>query len=118
MQDRDYNDRHLSQLMQKSRLEMPFSDFEETVMLRIQKETVQEQIVSRDRKLSFIFFISGTCLGLILNFILQQVHSTFLNIPSDTILLVFQTGFVLLFLIQLDRNLPLLKQWKKHRQRI
>lgn len=113
MQDQTNNERILSELMQKSRLEMPFSDFEETVMLRIEKLSFQEETVLRDRKLSFIFFMLGTCLGLILNFILQNLRYRFLNIPSETILLVFQAGFVLLFLIQLDRNLSLIKHWIK-----
>ncbi len=116
MQDINNNDRLLSQLMQKSRLEMPFSDFEETVMLRIQKESSLEKLVMRDRKLSFFFFIAGTCLGLILNTILQKSRYTLLNIPSDTTLLIFQAGFVLLFIVQFDRNFPFLKQWKNQKR--
>jgi len=113
MQNNMNNERIISQLMQKSQLEMPFSDFEESVMLRIEKLSAEEKTVSRDRKLSAVFFILGTFFGIILNFILQNAQYRFLNISSGTILLIFQTGFVLVFLIQLDRNFSLIKRWIK-----
>ncbi len=115
MQENSSN-RLLSELMQQSKLEMPFSDFEETTMHRIEQTMVQEVTVSRDRKLSFVFFVLGTCLGLVLNTILQRSEYSFLTLSTGTIVLVFQTGFILLFLIQLDKHSTLIKQWLRRRQ--
>ena len=114
MQENQNNDPLISALLQKSLLEIPFSDFEETVMLRIQHETLFEKRILRDRKLSFLFFIAGTCLGLILNTILQRSKFTLPNIAHETTLLFFQTSFVLLVVLQLDRSFSLLKQWRKY----
>ncbi len=95
---------------------MPFTDFEETVMHRIHRETSFEQILSRDRKLSFLFFGLGTIFGLIINFILQSSQYTFPNISPETTLLIFQLGFVLIVLLYLDKYLRLMKKRKKQQQ--
>lgn len=102
--------------MQKTKLEMPFSDFEDTVMFRIHKEVLTEQILSRDRKLSFLFFVLGTIFGLIINFLLQRSQYTFPNISPETTLLIFQLGLVLIVLLQLDKYLRLMKKRKKQQQ--
>lgn len=105
----------LSQIMKKATLEMPFSDFEEIVMLRISKETIYKNVLSRDRKFSFIFFVLGTGLGLIINSILQKTRYSFLDSPPDITLLIFQAGFVLIFLVQLENNLHLIEKRKKQK---
>lgn len=103
----------LSQLMQNAKLQIPFSDFEETVMHRIQEEKKRAQAGMGDRKISFVFFVLGSLFGLVINFLLQRIPVSFFNLPVDTIALVFQSGFVILFLIYLEKNLPLIRQWKK-----
>ncbi len=112
----DLNNKQLSQLMRKAKLEMPFSDFEETVMLRINRETARKPVLSRDRKLSIFFFLLGTCFGLIINSLLQRAQYTFLDMPPATTILLFQVVFVLLFLVQLERNLHLMERWKNQRK--
>ena len=96
-----------SQLMQKGKLEMPFSDFEETVMCRIQNEVEPDKKIVRPSKISFLFFILGTTLGLVLNSFLQNYHQFIFGMSPQNILLLFQVGFVLVFLIQLDGFLRL-----------
>ena len=113
----DPDNKQLSQLMRKAKLEMPFSDFEETVMLIINRETGRKQVLSRDRKLSFFFFLLGTGLGLVINSLLQRAQYTFLDMPPATTILLFQLAFVLLFLVQLEKNLHLMERWKDQRQR-
>jgi hypothetical protein len=114
MLDNTNNDRLLSQLMQKSLLEMPFTDFEETVMHRIQSEVKQKSLLLRYRKLSFVFFVLGTGFGLAINFILQKSQLTFPGISPQTTLLIFQSLFVLLFLTQLDNSIQLFRSIKKN----
>jgi drug/metabolite transporter (DMT)-like permease len=107
----------LSRIMKSSRLEMPFSDFEESVMHRIKQEAMQQQPVSHDRKLSWVFFILGTVFGLIINSLLQNGHYSVPDISSASALLFFQVLFVLVFIIQLEKNLQLAKRWKTKQQR-
>ena len=114
MQDNINNDRLLSQLMQKSKLEMPFGDFEETVMQRIHSEAKQYDLLLHDRKLSFLFFVLGTGFGLVINFILQRSQLTFPGISPQTSLLAFQLLFVLLFLTQLDNSVKLFRSIKNN----
>ncbi len=107
----------LSELMQKNQLEMPFADFEETVMTRIRKIGNRKEAIERDRKWSFGFFIIGTSLGFVLNSLLQSAQFPFLPISSEKIVLIFQTVFVLLFLVQFEKNFALIKKWMK-RERV
>ncbi len=113
MQDNVNNDRLLSELMQKSQLEMPFTDFEEMVMHRINSEVKQKDLLLRYRKLSFLFFVLGTGFGLAINFILQKSQLTFPGIPPQTTLLIFQSIFVLFFLTQLDNSFKLFRNMKQ-----
>lgn len=117
MQDHTENNNHFAKLMQKSMLDMPFTDFDEMVMQRITLEITKQKTLAKDRKLSFLFFILGSCFGLIINTILQRSNFIFLNIPAKTLSLFFQTVFVAFFLFQLEKNLPLIKDWKKSRQK-
>ncbi len=113
MQDNIKNDHLLSQLMRKSQLEMPFADFEETVMHRIQIEIKQKDLLLRYRKLSFLFFVLGTGFGLAINVILEKSQLTFPGISPQTTLLIFQSLFVLFFLTQLDNSIKLFRTVKK-----
>jgi len=114
MPDTDSNNQLLSQLMKKSSLKMPFSDFEENTMHRFHKEIRQKQVLSRDRKLAFFFFLLGSTLGLVINSLLQQLRYRFLGISAETILLIFQISFVLLFLTQLENFIKLFVRLKKY----
>ncbi|UYQ95949.1 hypothetical protein MKQ68_12645 [Chitinophaga horti] len=57
------NEQRFSELMQYGRLNMPFRDFEERTMARIQKERAVKSASARYRKLSWVFFILGAVLG-------------------------------------------------------
>ena len=57
MPDMGSNDKLLSSIMQKSKLTMPFSDFEDKVMQRITKETIRKGAVLKNIKLSSLFFL-------------------------------------------------------------
>ncbi len=115
MTDIDSHNDGLSHIMKKATLKMPFSDFEEIIMHRISKEIINKNVVSRDRKISFIFFILGTGLGIIINSILQKTQYGFLNLSPEITLLSFQAGFILSFLIQLENNLLFLERKKNQK---
>ena len=89
-------------MMKNCGLKMPFSDFEENLMSRIEKEKKEGKILSRDRRLSLTFFTLGTLLGLMINFMLERSIYIFPGISKETTILLFQCVFILLFLIQIE----------------
>ena len=103
----------LSKMIRRAKLEMPFSDFEDIVMERIEKESVQSRVFSRDRRLSMFFFLLGTTLGMVLNSILQKAEYSFLGMSSELTHSLFQFAFVLVFLLILESNLRVLTRIRK-----
>jgi hypothetical protein len=69
--NKDQKQELLAKIMKNSLVEMPFSDFDDQVMLRIQQETVATSQSRRDRKRSSIFFALGCAAGMILSFLLS-----------------------------------------------
>ena len=89
-----------SSFMQKSKLEMPFSDFEDNTMKRIQTDLKYRTSIMRSFHVSVIFFVLGTSFGLIVNSVLSNTHGSIMGISSDKILLWFQLVFVFIVLTQ------------------
>lgn len=74
------SDDKLKHLIGESRLEMPFSDFEERLMSRINSEVGIEKSINRNIRLSWLFFGLGTIFGLLLSVILSS-EKFILGIP-------------------------------------
>lgn len=88
------NEEQFSKLMEHSRLKMPFSDFEERTMARIQRESEVKAASSRYKKLSWVFFVSGAVIGaLATGFV-----TTLPGLGSETIGLFCKLGYVMLLL--------------------
>ena len=100
-------DQSFSEMMKKSKLAMPFSDFEERTMARIYKENIVKVSVLKYKKLAVLFFIMGTGFGFATTYFLSLPETTIVGIPSDTILLVCRLSYVLLILTQLNSILKL-----------
>jgi len=92
----------LTELLRNNKLEMPFSDFDDKVMHRIQGEIHDKATISRDIKLSFFFFVLGTLFGLFINSYLLRVQGTFWSMPKETIVLFFQALFLFIFFLQIE----------------
>jgi hypothetical protein len=90
----------LSSLMQKSKLEMPFSDFEDSTIKRIQTELKYNSSIRRSLQISVFFFVLGTGFGLVVNNMLLKADNAILGVSPDTLLLCFQLIFVLVVLTQ------------------
>jgi len=106
------NEALLRKLFTNSQQPVTFSDMEESIMHRIHKEKLKEQVSLRDKKLSFLFFLAGTTLGIILNSFLQKIPPVFPAIPAGLPILVFQLVFALFFLIKLESFLKLFNRKK------
>ena len=96
------NKNTFSELMKKSRLEMPFSDFEEITMNRIKAEAKYKEVIFSNAKVSLIFFLLGIGAGLVLNTFLSKSGGSYLGIPTEKILMPFQVLFVIIILTQLE----------------
>lgn len=103
-------DRLIRELMGKSGREMPFADFENKLMEQICKEAVNSHSFLKDVKLSWFFFIVGSCFGIFLSMIAGQINETILGFPSQRIILLVQIVFVILLLSQFDRLIELTRK--------
>ncbi len=104
------NDKAFYQLMQQSRLHMPFSDFEDKTMQKIYQEERHKKSISQDIKLSTFFFIIGTAFGILVSILLPKLEGSFLGISPDKLLLPFQVIFIVLLLTQLESLVKLIKR--------
>lgn len=95
--------------MSKSKLEMPFSNFEDAVMLLIEEESIRKKTISKQLKLSRFFFVLGSVFGFVLSILLSQIKAPVLGIDQNIIALVFQIVFATLFFTQLERFFNLRK---------
>jgi predicted RND superfamily exporter protein len=108
-------DQSFSKMMKKSKLVMPFSDFEERTMARIHKESIVKNAVSKYKRLAVLFFILGTGVGFVLTYFLSLPETNNIGISSDTLLLICRLGYVFLVLTQLNYILKLFSKSGNYR---
>lgn len=89
-------------LLSTSKLEMPFPDFEENIMSQIKQEKIHQQLLSRDIKLSWVFFSIMVLLGISISLMFTQLPSYISIIPSNSLKIAFELIFVVFVLIQID----------------
>jgi len=90
------------EMMSQSKLELPFSDFEDNVMIQIEKKIIQQSSFSKDLKLSWLFFIAGSVFGIVISLILPQMHKPIFGIEPNKLAIFFQIVFVSLLFAQID----------------
>jgi hypothetical protein len=110
MKKTDTEETFFREIMSKSKLSVPFSDFEDNVMILIDKKLSKKSSISRDFKLSWIFFIVGTTFGTILSIILPKLQMSVLGIPLDKLTIPYLTVFSFLLVIQLDNLINFYKR--------
>jgi len=107
------NDKAFYQLMQKSKVPMPFSDFEDKMMQKIYQEERYKKSIFQDIKLSTFFFIIGTVFGILVSILLPKLEGSFFGISPDEFLLPFQVIFIILLLTQLESLIKLVRRQMK-----
>ena len=60
----DFNDKRLKELLSDSKVEMPFSDFENNLMRRVKTELNGKRVIHKNLRLSWLFFLLGSVFGL------------------------------------------------------
>ncbi len=93
-----------AEIMKKSRLSIMNESFEDHLMQKIEVENLSMNSISKNRKISILFFLVGLFLGLIINFSLPKFTSSLPgNVGAQEFLLYFQIGFVIFILIYLEK---------------
>lgn len=103
-------------IMSKSKLELPFPDFEDHVMMQIEEKLVHRETFTKNIRLSWLFFIAGSVFGIIISFILPQIQTSVLGIHPDILTISFQIIITLLVLIQFDALINLTKERISNRE--
>jgi uncharacterized membrane protein YoaK (UPF0700 family) len=95
-------DPQFKELMSKSKLEMPFPDFEDNVILQIKKQEKHRKSLSRNLRVSWLSFFAGIILGMILTIQLFQLRIEGFGVSSEMIELIFQLVFAVFVIFSLD----------------
>jgi len=103
----------LKRLLNESRLQMPFDDFEDRLMVRINKKVRTERSIDKNIRLSWIFFALGTIFGLLLSVIVSPVKSI-LGFPVSGLTIPFFILGVTLLLLFVEKLVNITLDRKKH----
>jgi len=109
MEEINKEDAFFRAIISKSKLNVPFSDFDDKVMFLIEKKISIKSSISRELKLSWFFFLLGSTAGIIVSLVLPKYQEPILGICFDKLTILFQMILALLFVIQLDNLLKFYK---------
>lgn len=105
----------LRNIMKMAKIEMPFSDFEERLMLDIEKIEINKKSLSKTKAYALIFFIAGIVFGFGLNYLLTDLMSSagLSTAVKNVLLLLSQIMYVLLIVLFSDKIYALVRLMKK-----
>lgn len=101
---------YFKEVMSGSKLEMPFSDFEDNVMREINSKFIRQKVIAKEIKLSWLFFIAGSVFGILISWTLQGIQQKILGIDSKNLAIGFQIVFIVVFYTQIETLLGFLKR--------
>lgn len=102
MEEKDFK-----KIMEFSKLEIHFPNFEEEVMESIRKKEAEEKSFWRNMRWSWFIFMTGLILGLITTDILSDFGLQYFGESSKLVLLVVEILIVLVFGLQFDNLIRL-----------
>lgn len=97
MEEKDFKN-----MMQQSKLEIQFPDFEKQVMAKIRKKEASRKSVWKNLKISWLFLFIGAFLGIFLTQFLADIQIPFLGENSKLILLLGEILIVIVITSQFD----------------
>lgn len=97
MEEKDFKN-----MMQQSKLEIQFPDFDEQVMEKVHKKEASRRSVWRNLKISWLFLLIGALLGIFATQFLADIQIPFLGKSSKLILLFVEIFVVLVVASQFD----------------
>jgi hypothetical protein len=102
MEEKDFK-----KIMEFSKLEIQFPNFEEEVMESIRKKEAEEKSFWRNIRWSWFIFLTGLILGLITTDILSDFGLQYFGEKSKLVLLVVEILIVVVFGLQFDNLIRL-----------
>ena len=102
MKEEKSEEAFLKELMSKSKLTFPFPDFEDNVIRIVESNQKKRNIIQRDLRLSWIFFLLGSLFGITISILLPKFQEPVLGLSVDKFTLPFQIIFIFLFITQLN----------------
>lgn len=117
MKETDSEEAFFREIMSKSKLDVPFKDFDDDVMDLIEKSLSKKSSISRDIKLSWGFFIFGSIFGIIVALVLPKIQQPVFGIQSDKFILPFLIIFSYLLLTQIDNLIDFYRNQSKTTKR-
>lgn len=97
MEEKDFK-----KLMQHSKLEIQFPDFEDSLMEEIHKKEAARKSVWKNIKLSWVFLIIGMILGLVATNYLTGIELKYFGANSNLVLFAIEIMIVLLVVSQFN----------------
>jgi nicotinamide riboside transporter PnuC len=95
-------DKFFREIMSKSRLILPYSDFEDNVMMQIEPKVLHQNTLSKELRLSWIFFIVGSVFGIIFSVFISQLRDPIFGIQPVNLTLFFAIVFASVLFTQID----------------
>lgn len=105
------NDR-LQIWMKESLVDLPFSDFEDRTMQKIFREEKSLNAIYKDIKLSYVFFVLGTVVGLLIALLLSNNNQSIGGLSLEAIRLTCQIASALLFILLVNCSLSKTRKYK------
>src|SRR6056297_91730 len=101
------NEEIMKEILEKAASEMPFPDFEDELMSKINEQEVEEKAVQegyrRGVAFSWVFFVVGIISGVVLTQLIPQLEIPLPGVDSGIVLMVFQVGFILFILLHFEK---------------
>ena len=110
MKESNSDETFFREIMSKSKLNVPFSDFEDNIIRAIKKKSSKKKSILRDMKLSWLFFILGSTFGITISIVLPGIKDSILGIPLDRLAVPFFIIFSFLLLTLFDNLLKFYKR--------
>jgi hypothetical protein len=102
MEEKDFK-----KIMEFSKLEIQFPNFEEEVMESIRKKEAEEKSFWRNIRWSWLIFLSGLILGIITTGLLSDFGLQYFGESSKLVLLFVEILIVIIFGLQFDNLIRL-----------
>ncbi len=107
-------DKLFKELLSHGEVELPYSDIEDDVMMNIERLELEKKAIQegyrRGVAFSWFFFIVGIISGVVLISLFPQMEFQASSKYSDTILLVFQVGFILFVLTHFEKLMSMTRK--------
>jgi hypothetical protein len=95
-------EKEFKELMELSKLEIQFPDFEEQVMESVRKEEAYKKSIWRNIRWSWFFFLCGLMLGLVLTNVLAEFEAQYFGENSKLGLYAIEIFIVIILSFQFD----------------